>query len=118
MLAVPKMTANLNIAYKLLNNGKHELKIYGNAKFTGCKTMSKTDYNPIRIDIEEPQYYDLNSTFAVDAGIKYTFNQRLSLSADCENLTDTDRFLSRAALIMYPYYERGRNLMIAASYQF
>lgn len=118
VLAVPKMTANLNIAYKLLNNGKHELKIYGNAKFTGCKTMSKTDYNPIRIDIEEPQYYDLNSTFAVDAGIKYTFNQRLSLSADCENLTDTDRFLSRAALIMYPYYERGRNLMIAASYRF
>ena len=118
VLAVPKMSANLNIAYRLLDNGKHELKIYGNAKYTGCKTLSKTDYSGIRMDLEKPQYYNLNSTFAVDAGIKYTFNQRLSLSADCENLTDTDRFLSRAALIMYPYYERGRNLMIAASYRF
>jgi iron complex outermembrane receptor protein len=66
----------------------------------------------------EVEEYDLNSTLVVDAGIKYTFNHRLSLSLDCENLMDTDHFLSRPEFMMFPYYERGRNLIIAASYQF
>ena len=121
VLAVPNMTANLNIAYKLLDKKKHELKIYGNAKYTGTKTLTKDVTNIFKTSLEmtrEVQEYDLSSTLVVDAGIKYTFNHRLSLSLDCENLTDTDHFLSRPEFTMYPYYERGRNLMIAAAYQF
>ena len=121
VLAVPKMTANLNIAYKLLDKKKHELKIYGNAKYTGIKTLSKNVSSIFKTLLEmkrETEEYDLSSTLVVDAGIKYTFNQRLTLSLDCENLMDTDHFLARPEFTMFPYYERGRNLMVAASYHF
>ena len=121
VLAVPNMTANLNIAYKLLDKKKHELKIYGNAKYTGTKTLTKDVTNILRTSLEmtrEVEEFDLSSTLVVDAGIKYTFNHRLSLSLDCENLMDTDHFLARPEFTMFPYYERGRNLIIAASYQF
>jgi len=118
VLAVPKVTANLNIAYKLLDKHRHELKIYGNAKYTGRKTLSKFSRELGMAPGRKKQDYNLNSTLAVDAGIKYTYNQRLSLSADCENLMDTDRFFSGPDFMMFPYYERGRNLIVAASYQF
>lgn len=153
VLAVPKTTANLNVAYKLLDKSKHELKIYGNAKYTGTKTLTKTvsdwnntdDWDGTEFDWDgtesswegtgfdwegtesswegtesgqKKQDYFLNSTFVIDAGIKYTYKKRLSLSIDCENLMDTDRFLSGPSYVMYPYYERGRNLMISVSYKF
>ena len=54
----------------------------------------------------------------MDAGLKYTYANRLTLALDCENLLDTDHFLAGPSYYMYAYHERGRNLMVSASYTF
>ena len=60
----------------------------------------------------------IDGTFVMDAGLKYAFANRLTLALDCENLLDTDRYLTCPTYYMYAYHERGRNLMVSASYAF
>ena len=43
--------------------------------------------------------------------MKYTYNHWLQLSADCENVTNTTRFITGPAFNMYPQYQRGRTLI-------
>jgi len=117
--AVPKTTVNLNVGWKLLQHRKHELKLYGNARYTSSKMMQTIDYSQMTEDgnflFNEAK---LDGTFVMDAGLKYAFANRLTLALDCENLLDTDRFLTCPTLYMYAYHERGRNLMVSASYTF
>ncbi len=117
--AVPKTTVNLNVGWKLLQHHKHELKLYGNARYTSSKMLQMIDYS----QMTEDGYFLFNEakidgTFVMDAGLKYAYANRLTLAIDCENLLDTDRFLTSPTLYMYAYHERGRNLMVSASYTF
>jgi outer membrane receptor protein involved in Fe transport len=66
----------------------------------------------------DSRYTRLSDTFIMDAGLKYTYANRLTLALDCENLLDTDHFLAGPSYYMYAYHERGRNLMVSASYTF
>lgn len=117
--AVPKTTVNLNVGWKLLQHRKHELKLYGIARYTSSKMLQMVDYSQMT---EDGDFFfneaKLDGTFVMDAGLKYAYANRLTLALDCENLLDTDRFLTSPDLYMYAYHERGRNLMVSASYTF
>ena len=118
--AVPKTTVNLNVGWKLLQHRKHELKLYGNARYTSSKWLLKTEFvltPDYEIDIITTET-QLGATFVMDAGLKYAYNNRLTLALDVENLLDTDHFLAGPNYYMYTYHERGRNLMVSASYTF
>ncbi|MBQ2210604.1 MAG: TonB-dependent receptor [Prevotella sp.] len=116
ILAVPHLTANLNVGYKLITQKNHTLKVYGNANLQGSKLMSvnKDDgyssfvYTDSRID----------KTLVSDLGIKYTFKERLQLALDCENIFDTDRFITGPELNMFAYHQRGRTLMGSVAISF
>jgi iron complex outermembrane receptor protein len=118
--AVPKATVNLNVGWKLLQHRKHELKLYGSGRYTSSKWLLKTEFVLLPnfdIDVITSETL-LSDTFIMDAGLKYTYANRLTLALDCENLLDTDHFLAGPSYYMYAYHERGRNLMVSASYTF
>ena len=100
---------------------QEELKLYGNARYTSLKLMQMTDFSQVDKDgnflVTETK---LDGTFVMDAGLKYDYANRLTLALDCENLLNADRFLTGPSqnLYMYAYHERGRNLMVSASYTF
>lgn len=118
--AVPKATVNLNVGWKLLQHRKHELKLYGSGRYTSSKWLLKTEFVLLpNFDIDViTSETRLSDTFIMDAGLKYTYANRLTLALDCENLLDTDHFLAGPSYYMYAYHERGRNLMVSASYTF
>lgn len=109
--AVPRLTFNVNVGWKVLQHESHQLKLYGNAHYTGSKVIKPNPVNKI------PDY-KVNPTCIFDAGIKYTYKQRTAIAIDCENVFNTDRFLAGMQYGMYPYYQRGRNIMVSASYTF
>ena len=118
--AVPKAMVNLNVGWKLLQHRKHELKLYGSGRYTSSKWLLKTEFVLLpNFDIDViTSETRLSDTFIMDAGLKYTYANRLTLALDCENLLDTDHFLAGPSYYMYAYHERGRNLMVSASYTF
>ena len=113
--AVPHMTANLNLGWKCIEKGKHQLKVYANANFCGSKVLKTFVIHDISINEVENR---LNSNVLFDAGVKYTYNKHLQIAAECENLLNTDRFLLGSAYDMYPYFQRGRTLMASVAYSF
>ena len=117
---MPKATVNLNVGWKLLQHRKHELKLYGSGRYTSSKWLLKTEFVLLpNFDVDViTSETRLSDTFIMDAGLKYTYANRLTLALDCENLLDTDHFLAGPSYYMYAYHERGRNLMVSASYTF
>ena len=111
--AVPHMTTNLNIGWKVINRPKHQLKVCANANFCGSKIMQRIEYVEDFTPTINSQR--LNSTLVFDAGVKYTYNRQLQIALDCENLLNTDRFLLGPAFSMYPMHQRGRMLMGSVS---
>ena len=107
--AVPHFTANLNMAWKAIDTRRHQLKLYGNANFTGKKIFMYNDLELYGQWIEKGD--ELKPQFVIDLGMKYTYNSWLQLSADCENVTNTTRLITGPAFNMYPQYQRGRTLM-------
>lgn len=106
---VPHFTLNLHGAWKLLQKTNHEIKIYGHSAYTGRKlnyTMS-----------EESDFF-IKDKLLFDLGFKYRYKQRLQLSFDCENILDTDHYLSGPSFTYVPEFQRGRSLMASISYQF
>lgn len=114
VLSVPHLTANLNVGYQLIKHKMHALKIYGNAKYEGSKLMN-SHYTEDGTSLQEKY---LDKTVIFDLGAKYIFNGRLQLAVDCENILDTKRYLTGADFNMYPYRQRGRNLIASIAYTF
>ena len=112
--AVPHLTANLNAGYTLLAGKKHGLKVYGNANLTGSKLISSLKIGESVVEYDNT----LDKTLVFDLGIKYTFKEHLQIGLDCENVFDTDRFLSGPSYNMYPYRQRGRTLMGSVAISF
>lgn len=112
--AVPHLAANLNAGYKLLATKTHGLKVYGNANFTGTKLMNTLKMESIGIQIEKT----LDQTLVFDLGFKYTYKEHLQIGLDCEDVFDTNRFLTGPSYNMYPYRQRGRTIMGSVAYQF
>lgn len=112
--AVPHLTANLNAGYTFLAGKKHGLKVYGNANLVGSKLINSLKIEDRVVEDEKT----LDKTLVFDLGIKYTFWGHLQIGFDCENVFDTNRFLSGPNYNMYPYRQRGRTIMGSVAYQF
>lgn len=104
---VPNMTANLNIAYKLLRTPRHQIKVYTNIHYLGKNLAIGTDHSRVPPTIEDY----LNSRVIFDLGAKYSLNNRYHITVDCENVFNTDKFLLGSAYDMLPEYQRGRTIM-------
>ena len=109
---VPNQSANLNIGWKFIDKARHQLKLYGNIKYIG-NTLVQT-YVLNKTVFEEEDYY-LNRKLIFDAGVKYSYNKLLQLSLDCENVFNTDRYVTGPEWNMYPNLLRGRNLMASVT---
>lgn len=106
---VPHFTLNLHGAYKLLEANNHELKVYGHASYEGRK-LNFTE-------CEENDYY-VNGTVLFNMGLKYSYRQHLQLSLDCENLLNTERYLTGSSDYLHPLFQRGRSLMASVAFHF
>ena len=109
--AVPNMTSNLNVAYKLLRTPRHQVKVYGNAHYLGNTLVLANDFTKNPSGIE----YYLDGRVIFDLGVKYSLGSRYHVTVDCENLLNTDKYLLGPAYDMYPYYQRGRTVMASVS---
>lgn len=108
--AVPNLTANLNLAWKAVDKGKHQLKVNLNSYFQNRRLLTTTEFRHETgnwVTITTP----LNAQITFDAGLRYTYNNFLQFSFDCENILNSNRFVVGPAMELYPYYQRGRTLM-------
>lgn len=106
---VPHFTLNLHGAYKLLEAKNHELKVYGHASYEGRK---------LNFTLSEDDDYYVNGTVLFDLGMKYSYRRHLQLSLDCENLLNTERYLTGPSSQVHPLFQRGRTLMASIAYSF
>ena len=107
--SVPHFTMGLFGAYKLFQTASHELKVYGHASYIG-RQLNQTDF-------EKDDYY-LKAQALFDLGIKYSYRQRLNISLDCENLLNSDRYVTEPISDRHPVFQRGRTLMASVAYTF
>lgn len=114
--AVPNQTANLNLGWKVIDNESHQLKIYGNAKYTGKTLVQEKGFDDSGTLVNTDYYLKRRVIF--DLGIKYTYDNHLQIACDCENLLNTDHYIAGPEWTMYPYYQRGRTVMASISYLF
>lgn len=115
VIAVPNLTANLNLAWKLVDNKKHQLKIYLNTYFQNSKLLTSEEFMEDGWTVNTTK---LDAQCIFDTGVKYTYNNCLQLSFDCENILNSDRFVVGPSINLYPYYQRGRTIMGTLSVQF
>ena len=106
---VPHFTLNLHGAYKLVQNDKHELKVYAHPYYTS----RRLNYTPY----EATDFY-VDGKWKLDLGMKYSFRHRLSFSVDCENLFNTTDYICGTSDRYMPQFLRGRNVMASVAYQF
>ena len=107
--SVPHFTMGLFGAYKLFQTASHELKVYGHASYIG-RQLNQTDF-------EKDDYY-LKAQALFDLGIKYSYRQRLNITLDCENLLNSDRYVTEPISDRHPVFQRGRTLMASVAYTF
>ena len=106
---IPHFTLNFHGAYKLIQGNSHELKIYGHSSYTG----SKLNYN----HVEEAGDFYVDRKLLFDLGILFRYKNRFQLTVDCENILNTDHYICGPNNHYAPYFQRGRSLMAAVSYQ-
>lgn len=112
---VPKVTANLNVGWTVIQQPSHLLKIYGNANYQGSRVLAKRIFSP-EVQTFVHCDYKKGGRAVFDLGVKYTYNKRLQMSVDCENLLDTDRIVTGPDYNMYPQFQHGRALMTTLAY--
>lgn len=113
---VPNQTANLNVGWKLIDHGRHQLKLYGNMQYTGETLVQTQDFKGYSEIVKNDYFMDRRVIF--DAGVKYTYNKFAQIALECENLLNTDRYVIGPEWNMYPEMLRGRNLMASVAFTF
>lgn len=101
--SVPLCIANLACEQRLLNKAKHSLWVSGSLKFT-TRTLNKANS---RIKDSKDFYLDERALF--DLRLKYSYNNRIQLSLDCDNVFNTSYDIGGTSYIPYRY--QGRILM-------
>ena len=107
--SIPAFTANLTCSKRLLNSGKHLLWLAAGLKFTS-KTLNKAN-----TQIPGSEDFDLSGNALVDLGLKYTYNDAIQLSLDCDNLFDKTYYIGGSFYI--PYQGLGRMVMATVSFK-
>ena len=107
--SIPAFTANLTCSKRLLNSGKHLLWLSGGFKFSS-KTLNKANSR-----VKDSEDFDLSGNALVDVGLKYTYNDAIQLSLDCDNLFDKTYYVGGSFYI--PYQGLGRMVMATVSFK-
>ena len=107
--SIPAFTANLTCSKRLLNIRKHLLWLAAGLKFTS-KTLNKANSR-----VAGSEDFDLSGNALVDVGLKYTYNDAIQLSLDCDNLFDKTYYIGGSFYI--PYQAQGRNVMATVSFK-
>lgn len=107
--SIPAFTANLTCSKRLLNSGKHLLWLAA-----GLKSASKT-LNKANSRVKDSEDFDLSGNVLVDLGLKYTYNDAIQLSLDCDNLFDKTYYVGGSFYI--PYQGLGRMVMATVSFK-
>lgn len=104
---VPAFTASLSCSKPLLTNKTHRLWATAGAKYAS-KTLVKANSR-----IAGSEDSELSGGVTVDAGLHYAWNNRLQLSADCDNLFDRTYYVGGSFYL--PYQAPGRTMMATLS---
>lgn len=107
--SIPVFTANLNCSKRIVNFRKHLLWLAAGFKF-GTKTLNKANSR-----IKDSEDFDLSGNAIVDLGLKYSYNNTIQLSLDCDNLFDKTYYIGGSFYI--PYQAQGRNVMATVSFK-
>ena len=107
--SIPAFTANLNCSKRIVNFRKHLLWLTAGFKF-GTKTLNKANSR-----IKDSEDFDLSGNAIVDLGLKYSYNNTIQLSLDCDNLFDKTYYIGGSFYI--PYQAQGRNVMATVSFK-
>ena len=107
--SIPAFTANLTCSKRLLNSGKHLLWLSAGFKFSS-KTLNKANSR-----VKDSEDFDLSGNALVDLGLKYTYNDAIQLSLDCDNLFDKTYYVGGSFYI--PYQGLGRMVMATVSFK-
>ena len=107
--SIPAFTANLVCNKRLTNIGNHLLWLTGGLKY-GTKTLNKANSHVIG-----SEDYELSGNAIVDLGLKYSYQDAIQLSLDCDNIFD--RFYYIGGSFYVPYQAQGRTLMATVSFK-
>jgi iron complex outermembrane receptor protein len=107
--SIPAFTANLNCSKRIVNFRKHLLWLAAGFKF-GTKTLNKANSR-----IKDSEDFDLSGNAIVDLGLKYSYNNTIQLSLDCDNLFDKTYYVGGSFYV--PYQAQGRNVMATVSFK-
>ena len=105
--SIPAFTANLNCSKRIVNFRKHLLWLAAGFKF-GTKTLNKANSR-----IKDSEDFDLSGNAIVDLGLKYSYNNTIQLSLDCDNLFDKTYYVGGSFYV--PYQTQRRNVMATVS---
>jgi len=104
---VPSFMATLNGQKRLFAKNNHSFWLNGNLKYTSQtlnKANNRTSYSTD---------FELSGHAIVDLGLKYTYNDFLQLSLDCDNVFDTTYYIGGSFYL--PYQAPGRIAMATLS---
>jgi iron complex outermembrane receptor protein len=107
--SIPTFTANLNCSKRIINSGKHLLWLAAGFKFT-TKTLNKANSR-----MPDSEDFDLSGNALVDLGLKYTYNNAIQLSLDCDNVFDRSYYVGGSHYV--PYQAQGRTVMATVSFK-
>ena len=108
--AIPSLTMNMNLSYKLLNKAKHELWLSGNLHAYNKALI------PASTTIPGSQPFYLPGKAVTDVVLRYRYNRNVQLGVECSNLFDTERYIGGTTYI--PYQQLGRSVMATLAYTF
>ena len=107
--SIPAFTANLVCNKRLTNIGNHLLWLTGGLKY-GTKTLNKANSHVIG-----SEDYELSGNAIVDLGLKYSYQDAIQLSLDCDNIFDRSYYIGGSFYV--PYQALGRTLMATVSFK-
>ena len=108
--SVPSFIGNLGMSKRLLSSKKHLLWMTGNMKFNTKTLVKGNSRNPSYMED-----FELSGNVIVDLGIKYTYNNAIQLSLDCDNVFDKTYYVGGSFYL--PYQMPGRIFMATASFK-
>jgi outer membrane receptor for ferric coprogen and ferric-rhodotorulic acid len=107
--SIPAFTANLTCSKRIINSRKHQLWLAAGLKYNS-KTLNKANSR-----IKGSEDFDLSGNAIVDLGLKYSYNNSIQLSLDCDNLFDKTYYIGGSFYV--PYQALGRNVMATVSFK-
>ena len=107
--SVPDFMANLTCTKRIFNIKKHLLWLSAGMKYTS-KTLNKANRR-----VPDSEDFELSGNTIVDLGLKYTFDDTIQLSLDCDNLFDKTYYVGGS--FYTPYQALGRILMGTVSFR-